>query len=152
MHDRYHPAKRNPFNEIECGDHYARAIASWGVLTGLAGFTCHGPHGHVGFAPRLTPENFKSAFTAAEGWGSFEQHIDGQMLSARVIVAWGRLRICSLALDLPPHARLASAKVTVASDVVVPELEQQDHIVTMRFRSAQVLESGDALVVELRYA
>ena len=32
------PRKHNPFNEIECGDHYARALASWGVLLGLAGF------------------------------------------------------------------------------------------------------------------
>jgi uncharacterized protein (DUF608 family) len=30
VHDRYQPAKHNPFNEIECGDHYARALASWG--------------------------------------------------------------------------------------------------------------------------
>ena len=22
IHDRYHPSRRNPFNEIECSDHY----------------------------------------------------------------------------------------------------------------------------------
>ena len=51
VEDRYHPAKHNPFNEIECGDHYARAMASWGVYTALAGFEYHGPKGHIGFAP-----------------------------------------------------------------------------------------------------
>ncbi len=32
IHDRYHAAKRNPFNEVECSDHYARAMASYGTL------------------------------------------------------------------------------------------------------------------------
>ncbi len=55
VHDRYHPSKHNPFNEIECGDHYARALASWGVLLGLAGFEYHGPQRHLGFLPRTGP-------------------------------------------------------------------------------------------------
>ena len=37
VNERYHPSKHNPWNEIECGDHYARALASWGVLIGLSG-------------------------------------------------------------------------------------------------------------------
>ena len=51
VHDRYHPAKHNPFNEIECGDHYARAMASWGVLLGLAGFAYHGPQNGIWASP-----------------------------------------------------------------------------------------------------
>ena len=89
IHERYHPAKRNPFNEIECGDHYARAMASWGVLTSLAGFEYHGPRKHIGFAPRMTPEHFKAAFTAAAGWGSYQQDIAEQTLTAGLTFVGG---------------------------------------------------------------
>ena len=30
--------RRNPFDEAECGHHYARAMASWGLVVALTGF------------------------------------------------------------------------------------------------------------------
>ena len=73
IHDRYDGVKRNPWNEIECGDHYARAMAAWGCLLGVSGYVYDGPAGTIGFAPRMTPDDFKCFFTAAEGWGSLVQ-------------------------------------------------------------------------------
>ncbi|MDQ2864131.1 MAG: GH116 family glycosyl-hydrolase [Bacteroidota bacterium] len=73
IHDRYNAFKRNPFNEIECSDHYGRAMASHGTFISACGFTYHGPKGHIGFSPKLTPENFKAPFTVAEGWGTYSQ-------------------------------------------------------------------------------
>jgi non-lysosomal glucosylceramidase len=35
---RYDGAKRSPFNEAECGHHYARAMASWASVIALSGF------------------------------------------------------------------------------------------------------------------
>ena len=99
VHERYHPTKRNPYNEVECSDHYARAMASWGVLTALSGFEYHGPAGRIGFAPRLTPHNFRSAFTTAEGWGTYSQTKQGDKLSAKILLKHGRLRLTEVKLD-----------------------------------------------------
>jgi hypothetical protein len=35
---RYDGRKRNPFDEAECGHHYARAMASWAAILALTGF------------------------------------------------------------------------------------------------------------------
>jgi hypothetical protein len=35
---RYDGRKRNPFDEAECGHHYARAMASWAAVLALTGF------------------------------------------------------------------------------------------------------------------
>jgi hypothetical protein len=37
VHARYSGARRNPYNHVECGDHYVRALAGWSVLDALAG-------------------------------------------------------------------------------------------------------------------
>ena len=76
VHDRYHASRRNPWNEVECGDHYARSMASYGVYLAACGFEYHGPKGHIGFAPRISPENFRCAFTSAEGWGLLLSEIE----------------------------------------------------------------------------
>lgn len=73
IHDRYHPSKRNPWNEVECGDHYSRSMASFGVFISLCGFEYHGPKGVLAFSPKIQIENFKSAFLGAQGWGSYQQ-------------------------------------------------------------------------------
>ena len=73
VHDRYDGTKHNPWNLIECGDHYSRAMASWGCLLAVTSFVFDASEGKLGFAPRLTPEDFKTFFAAAEGWGSLVQ-------------------------------------------------------------------------------
>jgi non-lysosomal glucosylceramidase len=93
IHDRYSAELRNPYNEIECSDHYARAMASYGSFVTMCGFEFHGPSGTIGFSPRITPERFRAAFTAAEGWGTYEQRQNGGQFEARVEVKWGQLRV-----------------------------------------------------------
>ena len=58
LHDRYHASRRNPWNEVECGDHYARSMASYGVYLAACGFEYHGPQR----THRLRAENFAGEF------------------------------------------------------------------------------------------
>jgi non-lysosomal glucosylceramidase len=108
VHDRYHASRRNPWNEVECGDHYARSMASYGVFMAACGFEYHGPKGYMAFDPRVGPEDFRGAFTSAEGWGTFMQKTTGKKKVATLEIKWGNLRLATFALGAkvaPPSVR-----------------------------------------------
>lgn len=72
IRDRYDGKKRNPWNEIECGSHYARAMASFALLPIFSGFEFDLPHGHIGFRP-LSSGDFRCPFSIGGGWGNYER-------------------------------------------------------------------------------
>ena len=112
IYDRYHPAKRNPYNEIECSDHYARAMSSYGALITASGFRHSGPDGMIGFGPVLNADAFKSAFTAAEGWGTYQRSKLGQRTTETITLKRGTLRLRKFECALPANTLgfLAQAK------------------------------------------
>ena len=152
IHERYHPAKHNPFNEIECGDHYARALASWGVLIGLAGFEYDGPRGHIGFAPRITPEDFRCVFTGAEGWGTIAQRREEKRQTNTIEVRFGQLRVKTLALQVPDGAKVGEATVSVGDRKMAVDLKQEENRVTLTAASEVVVDEGETLIVSLSHA
>lgn len=110
VHDRHHAAKRNPFNEIECSDHYARAMASYGTFISACGFDYHGPKGHIRFAPKLSAgAAFKAPFTAAEGWGTYSVKKTGGTAEHLLHIKYGSLRLHTI--SFPGTARAASVKL-----------------------------------------
>lgn len=49
IRDRFDGLKRNPFDEPECGHHYARAMASWSAVLALSGFQYSGVEHSISF-------------------------------------------------------------------------------------------------------
>ena len=149
VHDRYHPARHNPFNEVECGDHYARAMASWGVYTALCGFDYHGPRGHIGFAPRMSPEDFKAAFTAAEGWGLFAQKRHENTQREQIELRWGQMNLKTLAFVVPPEWRIAQVTVRSADRTLPARHSVQANQVRIELAEPLLLAEGETLDVEI---
>jgi uncharacterized protein (DUF608 family) len=150
IHDRYHPSRRNPWNEVECGDHYGRALASYGTYLAACGFDYNGPAGRIGFAPRLTPGDFRCAFTAAEGWGTFVQKSTPGTCTARIELRWGRLRVKTVALKPPDDVAAWTARVAMAGGTTVEAaLRVGGGRVSIDLAEAVVLTAGSALDVTL---
>lgn len=94
----------NPFNELECGKFYARAMSSGGLLLAAQGFILDGPAGVLGFEPRWQPEEHRSFFVASEAWGLFVQTRQGNQQRELIEVRYGRLRLRELRFALPEEA------------------------------------------------
>jgi len=147
VHDRYQASRRNPWNEIECGDHYVRSMASYGVYLAACGFEYHGPNGHLGFAPRLTPENFQAAFTAAEGWGSYRQSRQPGSQTHAIEMKLGQLELNSLACELAPNTQLKGVTVMQGANRVAAQAAQTGTRIEITFAGRLTLKPGAKLEV-----
>jgi non-lysosomal glucosylceramidase len=146
LHDRYHASRRNPWNEVECGDHYARSMASYGVYLAACGFEYDGPRRHIGFAPKISPENFKCAFTSAEGWGSYTQNSDSGKFKANLAVRFGTLKLKTLALE----CRGANAvRVAVGSKTLPAQLARDGTRAMITLADPVEIPAGQALEIEI---
>lgn len=76
VRSRYDGYKRNPFNEVECGNHYARSMASWGVLNALSGLSVDLPHNSLSIAPKVSPDDFQCFYSTGKEWGICRQFKD----------------------------------------------------------------------------
>jgi non-lysosomal glucosylceramidase len=92
VRERFSGKRRNPFDEAECGHHYARAMASWGLVVARTGFQYDGREGVMTFAPAATPCRWFWSTGAA--WGTVLQASDGNgEKSVRIDVLDGRVRV-----------------------------------------------------------
>jgi uncharacterized protein (DUF608 family) len=109
LRSRYDGRVRNPWNEYECGNYYARAMASYALLASLAGFHYSAVQRILWFGPQLTTRPFKTFFATASGFGTIE--LDGRSL--RVQLLEGVLRLEKLVLTDGTQTRTLEWKTTL---------------------------------------
>lgn len=143
VHERYAPSKRNPYNEIEYGNHYTRAMSGYAPFVSASGFTYNGPNGIIGFAPKVNPENYKSAFITAEGWGSFSQQIsDGKQL-CQLQLNFGKLKLKQLNLitdDKPSDVIVQLNKKKLKTTYSVKNKQLKVKFDSMQLKATDLLE------------
>jgi hypothetical protein len=67
--DRYDGRVRNPFNEYECGNWYARAMSSYALIQSLTGARYDAVDRVLHIAPQIKGD-FRSFFCTASGYGT----------------------------------------------------------------------------------
>ncbi|MYD10714.1 MAG: hypothetical protein F4X02_11815 [Chloroflexi bacterium] len=80
VRERHDGVRRNPWNEVECGNHYARSMSSWALLLALSGAQVDPSDGGVSFSPAAAllakDEPFAALWTDGRSWGMYRSEWD----------------------------------------------------------------------------
>ncbi len=97
LRSRYDGRARNPWNEYECGNYYARAMSSYALLGALAGFRYSAVRKTLWFGPAVSVRPFTTFFSTAFGFGTIalsrhELHvrmIEGELSIEKLVLSEG---------------------------------------------------------------
>lgn len=112
---RYDGRKRNPFDEAECGHHYARALASWGLVPAVSGFFYSALDGT--FALAGTTQRIRWPWAAAGAWGTVELVPRRRHTKVMITVDHGRIKIARVKLNGTGECKLPRPKTLAAGRI-----------------------------------
>ena len=110
IRQRYDGQKRNPFDEAECGHHYARAMAAWGGILALTGFHYSGITQTMTFAAKPGQHFWSNGYA----WGTCHIQKAGRALRVELSVLGGTLALHHFNLAGFGKATLKRATITKA--------------------------------------
>ena len=144
---RHDGVRRNPWNEFECGSHYARSLASWSLLTALSGFYFDLPNGTIGFDPRLRAHDWRSMWSTGGGWGTYSQRFSETGGEATLSLAYGSLPLKALILGSVREP----AKVAVSLDgrAIAAGASLKEGKLVVTFQTEVALSRGQTLKLKL---
>ena len=142
---RYDGERRNPWDEAECGHHYARAMSAWSGVLALSGFRYHAAEKSATIMPRVNigVNKFVCFWSAAPAWGTFTHAVDGGRRRVTLAVTEGNLPLRSIALA-PGPAATASATVNARS---IPLASPSPNHDVFTFADELTIHAGEELVL-----
>ncbi|NLE59427.1 MAG: hypothetical protein GX616_13780 [Planctomycetes bacterium] len=149
--ERYDGTKRSPWNEIECGDYYVRALSSWSLLLAAQGYAYDGPAQRLSFNPRITPDDHRSFFSTADGWGRFEQKRSGNSQTNALAFDWGRCDLRELRFGLPSGVTKVTAKAKLDDRGLFIETKLDKGTAVITLTTPITAVAGNTVTVEMSF-
>ena len=140
--DRYRGARRNPWSDIESGNHYARGMASYSLLLAYSGVVYSAPDRSLAFCPLVDGDHFQAFFSVGSGWGIVYRSRVSDRVVAAIEVLYGSLELVRATLPLDSVAR-----ATIGGQALEPRLSRTDGAITLDFAKPVVLAPGSPLIV-----
>ncbi len=130
---RFDGERRNPWNEAECGHHYARPMAAWAVFLALSGFHYSAVERSLSLLPRTDEEAFQSFWSIPSGWGYFVHRLGGNNPEVAIALAEGAMVLARLSLEARPGTSLSKVAVRFGNEPIKAELREEGTRRVIRF-------------------
>jgi non-lysosomal glucosylceramidase len=147
---RYDGRYRNPWNEVECGDHYVRPMSSWSLLEAISGFRWDAHRKCLHFGPKATPKEFRCFFITDTAWGSASQEIKGTKQAVRFDVKYGKLKVRHLEVESALRAPKGSAQAKAAGKKLACKTKLSDGLLLIDLGQVHTIREGGVVDIELR--
>jgi uncharacterized protein (DUF608 family) len=144
--DRYTGDQRNPWCEIECGGHYARAMASYSLLLAASDFRANANTGTLWFSSRMHTPQLRCFFSTGQCWGTIEHRLDDEKQHFRIDVMHGTLTLAQWGLEMGNgySPRNASVRFTDGEKIPVKYFDCGEDCLAV-FEQPLILEAGSSI-------
>lgn len=147
---RHDGRRRNPWDEPECGHHYARAMSSWSTLIAFSGFQYSGVKQIMKFNPQNTVNDFQSFWSAGSGWGVYAQKFTGNNCDIQLDLKYGSMTLKIFEFGIPTGVQIrGEISVTVGNDSVKAMYKRTDGMATIEFSAPLTIEQNKPLHIIL---
>jgi non-lysosomal glucosylceramidase len=108
--DRHDGARRNPWNDIECGSYYARSMSAWHLVNAWSGLSADFVAGTLSFDPKPSGD-YRLFWSVGQSWGELSRLGDQLTLSVKAgALQLSRLTVAGNTQTFAQPLRLAAGQ------------------------------------------
>ncbi|HPG45664.1 MAG TPA: GH116 family glycosyl-hydrolase [bacterium] len=124
---RYDGRKRSPFDEAECGHHYARAMASWAAVPALSGFH----YSAIDKSIRWAQFDGTHFWSNGSAYGTVRQSGDSRVRTLEIVAFGGEVSLLSLGITGFGRQTWESSRSVTPGTTLVAKVTANDATVGM---------------------
>ena len=118
IRDRYDGRKRSPFDEAECGHHYARAMTSWAAILAQSGFH----YSAVDQSIQFTDKPGHYFWSSGSAWGMCEITKQGKVYEVHFSVLHGQVKLDRFVLGQKKIEKFKKSKTVATGELIKLQL------------------------------
>lgn len=152
IEERYDGIKRNPFNHLECGHHYARALACWGILISWLGFWQDNIKKEIYFRPIIFKNKLKIFFSSGIGWGVYSYKLLPGREIFEISVIHGFLELKKIFLKFWKNKKTKLVNISLNQKFIKLNFKDNKNILEIEFEDMQKIKEGESLQIIRKFS